>query len=169
MRPDRGVGHYLRDIVYGALDGVITTLAVISGVSGASLEPTIGLILGLANLIGDGFSMGASNYLGLTSELFQRGIGSDVEKPWRHGVATMASFIVFGGVPLVAYLVPGHAAARFGVAIALAIVALVCLGIMRARYIGRSPWRSSLEVLTIALLAGGAAYTAGALTAHLVR
>lgn len=53
-RPPGGVGHYLRDIVYGALDGVITTLAVISGVSGAGLDPRIGLILAGCGQAGSG-------------------------------------------------------------------------------------------------------------------
>jgi VIT1/CCC1 family predicted Fe2+/Mn2+ transporter len=169
MKPDQGVGHYLRDIVYGALDGVITTLAVVSGVSGAALAPEIGLILGLANLFGDGFSMGASNYLGLVSELSQRGVSNDVEKPLRHGLATMLAFMVFGAVPLTAYLIPGAMAPRFAAAALLALVALVALGILRARYVGKSRWRSTLEVVAIAVLAGAAAYSTGAITAYLVR
>ncbi len=169
MKPDRGVGHYLRDIVYGALDGVITTLAVVSGVSGAALAPEIGLILGLANLFGDGFSMGASNYLGLVSELSQRGVSKDVEKPLRHGLATMLAFMVFGAVPLTAYLFPGAMAPRFAAAALLALVALVALGILRARYVEKSRWRSTLEVVAIAVLAGAAAYSTGAITAYFVR
>ena len=72
-RPNSGFGHYLRDMVYGALDGVITTMAILAGSQGASLSARVGLILGLANLIGDGISMGASNYLGLRSEIEQSG------------------------------------------------------------------------------------------------
>lgn len=53
---------YLREWVYGAVDGVVTTFAIIAGVTGASLSPVIVVILGLANLIGDGFSMAASAY-----------------------------------------------------------------------------------------------------------
>ena len=59
----RLAGHYLPDLVYGANDGIITTFAVVSGVVGASLSERVIVILGLANLIADGFSMGASNYL----------------------------------------------------------------------------------------------------------
>jgi VIT1/CCC1 family predicted Fe2+/Mn2+ transporter len=55
---------YLRDFVYGAIDGAVTTLAVVSGVAGASLSTGVVIVLGLANLIADGFSMAASNYLG---------------------------------------------------------------------------------------------------------
>jgi VIT1/CCC1 family predicted Fe2+/Mn2+ transporter len=53
---------YLRDWVYGGIDGSVTTFAVVTGVAGAELAPAIILILGVANLVGDGFSMAASNY-----------------------------------------------------------------------------------------------------------
>lgn len=53
---------YLREWVYGGIDGVVTTFAIVAGVTGASLSPAIVIILGLANLIGDGFSMAAGAY-----------------------------------------------------------------------------------------------------------
>ncbi|MDZ4229821.1 MAG: VIT1/CCC1 transporter family protein, partial [Candidatus Veblenbacteria bacterium] len=59
-----GVGGYLRDFVYGANDGIITTFAVVAGVAGADLSATVVIILGFANLFADGFSMAMSNYLG---------------------------------------------------------------------------------------------------------
>ena len=59
---------YLKDFVYGAIDGTVTTFAVVSGVAGAGLDARIVIVLGLANLLGDGFSMGASNYLGTKTE-----------------------------------------------------------------------------------------------------
>ncbi len=54
---------YLRDFVFGAVDGLVTTFAVVSGAAGASLSSRIVIILGVANLIGDGFSMAAGNFL----------------------------------------------------------------------------------------------------------
>jgi vacuolar iron transporter family protein len=53
----------LGDFVYGATDGAVTTFAVVAGVVGASLAPSIVLILGFANLLADGFSMAIGNYL----------------------------------------------------------------------------------------------------------
>lgn len=53
----------LGDFVYGATDGAVTTFAVVAGVVGASLSPSIVLILGFANLLADGFSMAVGNYL----------------------------------------------------------------------------------------------------------
>ena len=54
--------EYLKEWVYGGIDGVVTTFAIIAGVVGAALSPTIILILGFANLIADGFSMAAGSY-----------------------------------------------------------------------------------------------------------
>lgn len=66
--------NYLRDWIYGGIDGAVTTFAVVSGVAGAQLAPWIILALGFANLFADGFSMAASNFLGTKAEQddFQR-------------------------------------------------------------------------------------------------
>lgn len=60
--------NYLRDWVYGGIDGAITTFAIVAGVVGAGLSAKIIIILGLANLIADGFSMAASAYSGTKTE-----------------------------------------------------------------------------------------------------
>ena len=60
--------NYLRDWIYGGIDGAVTTFAVVTGVVGARLSPAVILIMGFANLAADGFSMAASNYLGTRAE-----------------------------------------------------------------------------------------------------
>ena len=60
--------NYLRDWIYGGIDGSVTTFAVVTGVTGARLPATIIVIMGFANLIADGFSMAASNFLGTKAE-----------------------------------------------------------------------------------------------------
>ncbi len=60
---------YLRDWIYGGIDGAVTTFAVVSGVVGAKLSTTVIIVLGVANLIADGFSMAAANYSGTRAEL----------------------------------------------------------------------------------------------------
>jgi vacuolar iron transporter family protein len=60
--------NYLRDWVYGGIDGAVTTFAIVAGVTGANLSVKTILILGLANVIADGFSMAASNYSGTKAE-----------------------------------------------------------------------------------------------------
>ncbi len=61
-------GRYIRDLVFGANDGIITTFAIVASVAGADLSAGVVLVLGFANLLADGFSMAAGNYLGERSE-----------------------------------------------------------------------------------------------------
>jgi VIT1/CCC1 family predicted Fe2+/Mn2+ transporter len=169
-RPDSGFGHYLRDMVYGALDGVITTMAVLAGAQGASLSMRIGLILGLANLLGDGISMGASNYLGMRSEIEQTGGSVAAEAPWRHGLATVAAFVLVGSVPLAAFVVAAWTGVRvFPAAAAMAAAALLVAGVVRARFVRKTVVRSAIEMLAVGLLAGGAAYLVGRVASSLAR
>ncbi len=60
---------YLRDTVYGAIDGAVTTFAIVAGVVGAGLSPGVIIALGIANVLADGFSMAAGNYSGTKAEL----------------------------------------------------------------------------------------------------
>lgn len=59
---------YLRDWVYGGIDGTVTTFAVVAGAIGADLSTRVVIILGAANLLADGFSMAAANYSGARAE-----------------------------------------------------------------------------------------------------
>jgi VIT1/CCC1 family predicted Fe2+/Mn2+ transporter len=60
---------YLRDWVYGGIDGTVTTFAVVAGVVGAELSARALLILGVANILADGFSMAAANFLSSRTEI----------------------------------------------------------------------------------------------------
>ncbi len=60
--------EYLGNMVYGALDGIVTTFAVVAGAAGAGLNPGVVLVLGFANLFADGLSMAVGNYLSMKSE-----------------------------------------------------------------------------------------------------
>ncbi|RMH64406.1 MAG: hypothetical protein D6677_04940 [Calditrichaeota bacterium] len=61
-------GQYIKSAVYGGLDGIITTFAVVAGVAGASLSAGVVLILGFANLIADGLSMAIGDFLSTRAE-----------------------------------------------------------------------------------------------------
>jgi VIT1/CCC1 family predicted Fe2+/Mn2+ transporter len=63
---------HLRDFIYGAVDGIVTTFAVVAGAAGAGLDERVVVILGVANLVADGFSMAVSNLLGARAESQRR-------------------------------------------------------------------------------------------------
>ncbi len=64
----RTFGPYIHDIVYGANDGIVTTFAIVSGVNGAELSASVVVVLGLANVLADGLSMGLGNFLSSRSK-----------------------------------------------------------------------------------------------------
>ncbi|MFN3149368.1 VIT1/CCC1 transporter family protein [Bremerella sp.] len=65
------VEEYSGDFVLGGVDGTITTFAIVAGVAGASYGVTVAMVLGIANLLADGFSMAISNYLKARSDQMQ--------------------------------------------------------------------------------------------------
>src|SRR5262245_12956770 len=101
--------HYIRDMVYGANDGIITTFAVVSGVAGGGLSPLAVIVIGAANLAADGMSMGVGNLIAIRADERARTAANLPELeayPWKHAIATTLSFVVAGAVPLLPYLIP---------------------------------------------------------------
>lgn len=162
--------RYLGDLVYGANDGIITTFAVAAGVAGASLQPRIVLVLGLANLVADGFSMAASNFLSIRSRnAIAAADGHSPEpEPIRHAAATFLAFVTAGAVPLLAYVLP-IADARFVVAIAFTGVTLFGVGAARSLVTAAAYFRSGAEMLLVGAAAAAVSYGIGRLLGPLAR
>jgi vacuolar iron transporter family protein len=62
--PEHGL---LADAILGAMDGAVTTFAIVAGAIGGGFGGVVVIVLGFANLLADGFSMGVSNFLGTKS------------------------------------------------------------------------------------------------------
>ena len=163
--------HYIRDLVYGANDGIITTFAVVASVTGGDLSVVAVLVVGGANLLADGLSMGFSNYLGIRSNESVRAaahLPEEERSPARHGFATFAAFVVAGLLPLLPYLVVSTRFDRFAAATALTLLALFGVGAFRSLVTGGRWWVDGLEMLILGVAVAGVAYGAGAGVAALV-
>lgn len=60
---------FIKNIIFGGIDGVITTFAIITASYAADINVKTILILGLSNVLADGFSMGFGDYASSYSEL----------------------------------------------------------------------------------------------------
>jgi len=87
---------YYSEIIYGGVDGLITTFAIIAGSLGGNLSRSVILILGLASILADGFSMGISSYL--AEKARQKGQNAFIV-----GLITFVSFISIGIFPLMPF------------------------------------------------------------------
>lgn len=160
---------YLKAAVYGANDGIITTFAVVAGVAGANLPANIVIILGIANMIADGFSMGIGDFLGERSEqrLREKQTGKPLEDQlWKTGLITFLAFVIAGTFPLLPYMltfvsinVPDiH---RFALSIISTGIILFTVGSLRTVFLKGSWIKNGVEMLSIGALAAAVAYGIG--------
>ncbi|WP_435318626.1 VIT1/CCC1 transporter family protein [Haloarchaeobius sp. TZWSO28] len=163
-------GQYIAEVIYGANDGIVTTFAVVSGVAGAALDPGIVLILGMANLFADGFSMGMSNFLSRRSELdYAEASGTehveDGKTPGRTALTTFLAFVVAGWAPLLPYIL--DTGLLFELSIIVTAVAFFVVGASRSLVTNRSWLVNGSEMLVVGMLAASVAYGVGNLLAGL--
>jgi len=165
----RRVETYLSQLVYGGIDGIVTTFAVVAASVGAGLDSAVVIILGLANLIADGFSMGISAYLSEQSERavdIKRGKNhGEHVNPKKAGLATFASFVVIGFVPVLIYIVDFIFDLKlnnlFVIASILAGLAFAGVGWVKSYVTDESKPRAIAETLILGAIAALAAYYIG--------
>ncbi|OGH18145.1 MAG: hypothetical protein A2770_04870 [Candidatus Levybacteria bacterium RIFCSPHIGHO2_01_FULL_38_12] len=219
---------YLKEIVYGGSDGIVTTFAVVAGFNGANVATNFPsytfftvLLFGLANLFADGASMGLGNFLSVRSEqdvyeseskkervniqknpdqektktkeiLLSKGFSpQDAEKltnmystnpnywvsfmmnhkleipnptsenPFLTGIATLISFVTFGLIPLLPYILTVEPSKAFSYSISATIGALILVGILRWNVTLENPVRSISENIILGGAAAIIAYIVG--------
>ncbi len=164
--------HYIRDLVYGANDGIITTFAVVAGVTGGSLSHLAVLVVGAANLAADGVAMGVGNLFAIRaheSALAADGWPEEETYPWKHGVATLVAFVTAGTVPLLPYMMSIPEDRRLSWSVLLTMASLFSVGVARGVVTRDRWWRTGFEMLLLGGVVAVAAYGTGALVAAIVR
>lgn len=229
--PQSALASYFKEVIYGGIDGIVTTFAVVAGFSGAALsnETTtqlsflVVLLFGLANLFADAASMGLGNFLSVRSEqdlykserakethevrtnpemeyeetitlMMQKGYNEEDaraladlyrkneeywvdfmmnhelemsdprdDNPVLTGLATFFSFLVFGVIPLLPFMVFTDATAEFAFQLSIlgTFAALVTLGLLKWRVVGSKLWSSLFEVVTVGSVAAVLAFIVG--------
>lgn len=156
---------YLPDLVYGGIDGAVTTFAVVSGVIGASLGSQIILILGFANLFADGFSMAISNYLSKKSD---GDLGNHLRvTPLNSALATFIAFLIVGFIPLFSFVIATIMPSEFFVenqfsfSIILTAIAFLLVGYFKGEVVGEHRIKSALQTFLIGGIAAAIAFAIG--------
>lgn len=162
--------YYLGSIIYGANDGIITTFAVIAGASGAGFSSAVIIVLGIANLMADGFSMGASKYLSLKSEQSVDTAGSRKRIAFNDAAATFGSFVIGGSLPVIPFLVlPAASEHAFVVSASATAFAFFLVGATRSLVIQKHAFLAGFEMLIVGGTAAAIAYGLGSWVETLIR
>lgn len=160
--------RYISEFIYGAVDGTVTTFAVVAASAGAGISSIIILILGVANLIADGFSMGASAYLASDTH------NDDSVHDKTHstsakliGIMTFFAFVVVGSVPVLPYLIDvafslkASSAALFYISSGATAFTFLTIGFIKGVIGNESPLKTSFVTLFLGGIAAALAYFAG--------
>lgn len=160
--------RYISEFVYGAVDGTVTTFAVVAASAGAGISSVIILILGIANLLADGFSMGSSAYLAASAEHDDsaRSTGQRAS-PKIIGAMTFLAFVVVGAVPVLPYLI--DVVGRLGLSGTLLFyiscgataVTFLAIGFVKGKVAQEGAVKSALVTLLLGAVAASLAYVAG--------
>jgi VIT1/CCC1 family predicted Fe2+/Mn2+ transporter len=155
---------YLPEFVYGSIDGIVTTFAVVAGAIGASLSANVILILGFANLFADGFSMAISNYLSNRSDEDLRNVKKD-KKPYKSALMTFVSFVIVGFIPLLFFVLalfyPSLSENAFIYATILTAIAFFLVGAVKGLVVNKKCCWSAIETLVIGSIAALIAFLVG--------
>jgi len=172
------ISSYLSDFVYGGIDGSVTTFAIVAGVTGASLSPTIVLILGFANLFADGFSMAVGAYLSEKADQQLEAKNNNIshekdDTPMEASIATFISFIIVGLVPLSVYIADyvfslGLGDSALVYSIFLTLAAFSAIGYLRAVVTKIDRAKSVLESLGLGVAAALISYTLGSVLEQII-
>lgn len=164
--------EFLRAAVYGANDGIVTTFAVVAGVSGAGLSASIIIVLGIANMVADGFSMALGDYLGEISE--RKLIGKKTNDSWQTGFVTFVAFVLAGSLPLMPYflesisVISANVETMFLYSIIATAIALFVVGALRTTLIKGNLIINGLQILFVGSVAAAIAYFTGFLIETLI-
>lgn len=221
----------LKEVVYGGIDGIVTTFAVVAGFSGVTtlgdssnlnMPVVVVLLFGLANLFADGFSMAVGEFLSARAEkklylkeykkelkemeknidfeydesldlLKKQGISEedaraiiDIYKKYPHfwadfmmryelemshpdhsqfrgALITFISFLCFGVIPLIPYMINFKVGNLFSISYAFTCLALLILGGLRARFTKENVLLSIVEIVGLGTVAAMIAYFVGSL------
>ncbi len=173
------IENNLREFVYGGMDGAITTFAIVTGAAGANFGSKVILILGLANVFADAFSMAVGAYLSekadqqLENSKKPEGEKTEHESPIGASIATFISFIVVGFVPLSVYIADyvlelglGDSALIYSIFLTLA--AFAGIGYLRALATKVDKAKSMLETLGLGVAAAIISYSLGTVLERII-
>lgn len=155
---------FLPQIIFGGIDGLVTTFAVVAGAAGASLSVQTIIILGFANLVADGFSMSVGSFLSKQTEMDMAKLDNQ-NLPFFEGLATFLSFNIIGLIPLLAFILPFTSNysnnSKFIISAILTLIAFVVIGYFKSKVSNKSMLKGIGETVLLGGIAASLAFFAG--------
>lgn len=160
-------GEFLREIVFGANDGVVTAIGFLVGISGAVTDQKLIVIAGVLTVIAGAASMALGNYLGVKSqnEFYQTRKVENVSwvetNPVLAGTIMGISYLIAGFPPLLPFIFAKPATRALIMSIIVSIVVMGLIGFIRWLLSKRNLGGKVTETIIIGIIAAGIGFLAG--------
>lgn len=156
---------YIRNIVFGVEDSLVSTVGFLSGIAVAGVPQSTMILTGIVLIFVEAFSMGVGSFL---SEDTVEEVAQD-KKAMAHsrlsGMVMFVSYFIAGFIPLLPYMVSNESGSGpFVASVLLSLIALAILGAASARALHISIVKFMLRMIIL----GGSAIAIGVLIGRLV-
>ena len=140
---------FIRNFVFGAEDGLVSTVGLLSGVSFAGLGARYIVISGIVLILVEALSMAAGAYI---SEDSSTDIISDGEKGSNliyDSIVMFFSYALIGLIPLLPYVFSENTRLAFYWSLGMTLFALFALGLFRGYFLQKPLLASALKIMGI--------------------
>lgn len=158
-------GDFLREVVFGANDGVVTSIGFLVGISGSVSNQSTIVVAGALTIIAGSVSMALGNYLGVKSQNeYESERTADKwsgPSPAISGFVMGLFYLIAGMPPLLPYILVTPTTRALTMAVIIAILVMSGIGFLRWSLTGKSLGKKILETITIGMIAALVGFLAG--------
>ena len=148
--------EFLSEFIYGSIDGLVTTFSIVVSAIGAEFSNKVILILGVSNVLADGYSMGISRYLSSKVEINQN---LSTKNSIISGIITFISFVIIGILPITPYIFLQSNIHYYSISIGLLLFCVI--GLLKGLVTKTSLFRSIIETFLLGSSAACISYLVG--------
>lgn len=149
------MNKFLSEFIYGSIDGLITTFAIIASSVGGNVPNMYMIIICFSSILADGYSMGVSRYLSYSAE-------TSININKNHilsGIYTFISFVIIGILPILPFLFMVNY--EFEMSIFLTFILFIIIGYIKGKLLNNNIYKSILETFTLGVSASLISYFVG--------
>lgn len=140
--------EYLRSILFGIEDSLISTTGLIAGISIGSNDNKFVILAALVSVSIEAVSMGAGEYLSDDTVKDLDKLKRNRDNPLLSGLLMLISYIFAGMIPLFPTLFTSFPTSLI-LSITFAFIAFFLLGFIKGKLINTSPFKGGMKILIV--------------------
>lgn len=144
--------QYIRTIIFGVEDSLVSTTGLIAGLGVGTSNKSVVIIGGMVAIAVEAISMGAGEYISDDAIEQASKLDRKRRRALTDGVIMLVSYFVAGLIPLLPVVFLSYPTSLY-VSVVFALCGLFALGYIKSKVLRTNPWRGALKVIIVGGLA----------------